>query len=104
MNLHAYVSPYVGVVNPLIPGTIRPSTGASAPSARGKRTPRYATPTAFIGTIADGVLTVISIFEGVLAPGQTISGLGIPANISIVGQLTGSPGGVGTYEINGPDG
>lgn len=55
------------------------------------------------GSIAGNVLTVTAVGAGsVLGVGQTISGAGIDpaAVVSIVAQLTGTAGGVGTYTIS----
>jgi hypothetical protein len=54
----------------------------------------------FIGSIATTVLTVTSIIEGKLVNGTVIDAVGITANTSIVAQLTGVIGGIGTYTIN----
>lgn len=43
MNLHGIVSGVVAAVNPLVPGTIRVSTGSTT-AADGTRTPTYAAP------------------------------------------------------------
>lgn len=51
------------------------------------------------GTTA--VLTVNSVTHGIISPGDEItSGTGIPANTTILNQLTGTPGGVGTYTMS----
>jgi hypothetical protein len=56
---------------------------------------------AFTAAIAaTGVMTVSAVASGVLSVGQFISGAGVPANVQIVSQLSGSTGGVGTYEVN----
>jgi hypothetical protein len=53
------------------------------------------------GAIADtGVLTVSAVGSGTLYPGQEISGTGVPAGTVIQSQLTGTTGGVGTYQTN----
>ena len=38
--------------------------------------------------------------EAPLAAGQVLTGSGIPAGVTIVSQLTGTPGGVGTYQVS----
>jgi hypothetical protein len=56
---------------------------------------------AFTASIAaTGVMTVTAIGSGALSPGQFISGAGIPANVQIVSQLSGTTGSTGTYEVN----
>lgn len=53
------------------------------------------------GAIADtGVLTVSAVGSGTLYPGQEITGAGVPAGTVIQAQLTGTTGGVGTYQTN----
>lgn len=57
----------------------------------------------FTGAIASTTLTVSAILTGGAAPiqaGQTLSGSGVTASTYIVGQLSGTPGGVGTYEVS----
>jgi hypothetical protein len=100
MNLHGIVSSYVGAVNPLIPVTVRISTEPSEPSAAGIRTPQYATPGAFTGSMLGAVLTASAVSAGFLQSGQTITGAGVAAGTLITAQLTGTEGGVGTYSIS----
>jgi hypothetical protein len=58
------------------------------------------TPTAVVtGSIATTVLTVTGVTSGTVAPGQTLSGTGIPAGVRIISNGTGS-GGTGTYNLN----
>lgn len=55
----------------------------------------------FTGAIASTTLTVSAILTGGAAPiqaGQTLTGSGVTATY-IVGQLTGTPGGIGTYQV-----
>jgi hypothetical protein len=53
----------------------------------------------FNGQTATNVLTVNSVSSGVLAVGQTISGGGIPAGVTILSFGTGT-GGAGTYNLS----
>lgn len=46
------------------------------------------------------VLNVTAVGSGTLAPGQAISGTGIPANASIESQVSGATGGIGVYTIS----
>lgn len=48
------------------------------------------------------VLNVTAVGSGTLAPGQAISGTGIPAGASIESQVSGAIGGIGVYTINIP--
>jgi hypothetical protein len=54
----------------------------------------------FIGSITTTVLTVTSMIEGTITNGTVIDAVGITANTSIVAQLTGVVGGIGTYTVN----
>lgn len=99
MDLHGIVSPVIGAVNPLVDVTVRVSAGATQ-NADFTRSPVFATPTAFTGSIAGTVLTVTAIPTGVLQSGQTLAGTDILAGTEITGQLTGTTGGIGTYSIN----
>lgn len=56
----------------------------------------------FTGSITGNVLTVSAIASGALAVGQPLSDLlgNTPAGATIVSQLTGTAGGVGTYQLS----
>jgi len=54
----------------------------------------------FVGSITTTVLTVTSMIEGTITNGTIIDAVGITANTTIVEQLTGVIGGIGTYTIN----
>jgi len=56
----------------------------------------------FTGVIANSILTVSSL-TGTISIGMTISGTGVNTGTTIVNQLTGAPGGVGTYTAQGDD-
>lgn len=45
------------------------------------------------------IMTITSVSAGTLCPGTIISGAGIFAGSVISGQLTGTPGGAGTYKV-----
>lgn len=100
MNLHGIVAPLVGAVNPLIPCTIRRSSGPGSPSVDGVYDPTFATPGAFTAAIAGDVLTVSAVASGFLAAGQTVAGAGVASGTEIVEQLSGTSGGAGTYLLN----
>lgn len=100
MNLHGVVASQIGAVNPFIPADVRINTGQAATAANGTRAPLYATPGLLTGSLSDTVLTVASITTGQPMIGQTLAGAGIAAGTLITAQLTGDPGGVGTYSIN----
>jgi hypothetical protein len=60
-------------------------------------TPAVATVT---GSIAATTLSVSAVSTGVLYPGATLTGTGITAGTVIVAQVTGTPGGQGTYTVS----
>jgi hypothetical protein len=55
--------------------------------------------TKFEGAIAGGVMTVTAMEIGTVAPGRTVFGVGVVAATTIVNQIAGTPGGVGTYTV-----
>lgn len=54
-------------------------------------------------SIASNVLTVTAVGSGTLAVGQLVEGVGVDAGLYITEQLTGTAGGVGTYQLSGTD-
>ena len=114
MNLSAIAAPAVGAVNPQqvvgVSSNVKPTINPD-----GTATPGYATPgrltasiggtfTASIASNAPTTLVVAAVLTGTLQPTDAISGTdgtnSFPAGCTIVEQLTGSPGGVGTYQIS----
>ncbi len=55
------------------------------------------TTASFTGSVTSDVLTVTVLASGTIAPGQTLVGTSLTTDVSIVLQLTGTPGDVGTY-------
>lgn len=102
MNLHSIVAPIIAAVNPLISVSLHISTGTGVTQPNGMRTPLYATPGGFTGSIAGTVLTITAVASGQPQAGQTLTGGTLPllGGTLITGQLTGSPGGAGTYSVN----
>jgi hypothetical protein len=47
-----------------------------------------------------GVLTVTTVTAGAIEVGQNLTGTGVPANLFVQAQLSGTPGGAGTYQLN----
>ena len=56
----------------------------------------------FTGVIASNILTVSSL-TGTVTVGMTLSGTGVNTGTTIVNQLTGPAGGVGTYTVAGDE-
>lgn len=52
------------------------------------------------GSIVNNVLTVTAVGSGALNAATTISGTGVVSGTRIARQLTGTAGGIGTYEVN----
>lgn len=55
-----------------------------------------------LGTLVDGtdVLTITTASTGTLTPGSAVTGTSIPSGATIVQQLSGADGGVGTYQMS----
>ncbi len=61
-------------------------------------------PTTFTGSIAGNVLTVSTVPVGLIVNGAVISGgTGVVAATTVVSQLSGTTGGIGTYALNIPE-
>ena len=52
------------------------------------------------GSIAGNTLTVTAVGAGALVAGQSLTGAGVLTGQSVVAQLTGTAGGVGTYSVS----
>jgi hypothetical protein len=52
------------------------------------------------GSISGFTLTVTAVTSGLLVNGVEIIGLGVATGTSIIGQLSGTPNGIGTYRLN----
>lgn len=54
----------------------------------------------FTGSIAVTTLTVSAIAHGAVLIGNPLNGTGVASNTLVSSQLTGAPGGVGTYKVS----
>lgn len=99
MNLHAIVAPVIAAVNPPQTVVARINVGWTKDAA-GTRTPKYATPGAFTGSIAGDVLTVTAVGVGLPQPGQTLAGVGITLPTVITSKIAAAGDGTGTYLLN----
>jgi hypothetical protein len=54
----------------------------------------------FTGSIASTTLTASALTSGIIVPAMVIAGAGVTAGTVIVDQLTGTPGGAGTYSVD----
>lgn len=52
------------------------------------------------GSIADNLLTVSAVGSGTVEVGAPISGTNVVSGTTIVSQVSGTPGGVGVYEVS----
>ncbi|NBU29972.1 MAG: hypothetical protein EBS41_00420 [Actinobacteria bacterium] len=52
------------------------------------------------GSIATTSLNVTAVTSGTISPGQTISGTGVTAGTKILGQVSGTAGGIGIYTVS----
>jgi hypothetical protein len=69
---------------------------------RGRIVTRGDTSSAFTGTVAGTTLAVISVLYGPITIGQVIAGNSAFSGQTIVSQLSGTPGGVGAYQLSAP--
>jgi len=53
----------------------------------------------FTGSISGNVMTIAAVGSGALAPADNISGTNVITGTSVVAQLSGTTGGVGTYSV-----
>ena len=51
------------------------------------------------GSIAGNILTVTAVTAGTLVPGALVAGTGVAPGTFITSQLSGAPGGLGTYAV-----
>jgi hypothetical protein len=89
------------------------STGQSITNPDGNQVPAYATPGSIVASIggtftctsSGSVLNVSEVLTGSLQPGDSVSGTdgtnSLNAGATIESQLTGPPGGAGTYQMSG---
>lgn len=88
----------------LADGSISFAAAGSAPASATVTGSIGAQTNAFTGSISGNVLTVTAVSQGTLVPGTTLTGTaGVASGTKIVGQLSGTTGGVGTYALNIPE-
>jgi hypothetical protein len=81
------VNPFFAVVTPMRVDRLSTSVDAAADVK-------------FQGSISGTTLTVSTVDTGILTAGASIFGLGVTNPTIIIKQLTGSPGGTGTYQVS----
>lgn len=103
MNLHQVVRGVIQAVNPTLQVTLRRSIG-SVTNPDFSVTPGYATPGAITASIAGTVLTVSALTAGAIQSMQTLADTtgDILVGTQVLSQISGAPGGAGTYNVSGP--
>lgn len=96
-NMKAYADFATGKVSFAAPGT------AAATSASATGSSIAASTFSVTGSIAGDVLTVTAVGSGTIVNGATISGTSVSTGSKILSQLSGTPGGVGTYRVSIPN-
>jgi hypothetical protein len=78
------------------------ATGTIFGGASGSASTIAAATFSVTGSISGNIMTVTVVGSGTVTPGASVSGTSIPTSPApqIVAQLTGTPGGVGTYSLN----
>jgi hypothetical protein len=56
----------------------------------------------FTGSITANVLTVSAVATGTIVLGATVFGVGVANGTTVIAQISGTPGGIGTYQVAGP--
>ena len=101
-NATGAVSSWAPTGTPTTAGTSTASTiAAGTSSVTGSIAIPVAGATIGPGTVP-AVLTVTNVGSGTVYPGTLISGTGVVTGTTIVGQLTGTIGGIGTYSVSIP--
>lgn len=54
----------------------------------------------FTGSIADALMTITAVGSGTLVVGGLLSGTNVATGTRMVSQVSGTPGGIGTYIVN----
>ena len=73
---------------------------ASAPAWFFHSAGAHGTSASITGSISGATLDVTAVSSGIIAVGQTITGTGIASNTTIIGFVSGTNGGVGTYTVS----
>lgn len=92
-RMKAFANLQTGAVSFAAAGTIPGGASATASSIA-------AATSSITGSISGNVLTATVIGSGTLVAGTTLSGTGVALGTKIVSQLTGTPGGLGTYLVD----
>ena len=108
-GLKVYVNNTTGAISSFAatntPSTAGTSTASAVAASTFSVTGSIAVPVAgnTVGpATVPATLTVTAVGSGTIYPGATISGTGVASGTTIVAQLTGTTGGVGTYSVSIP--
>gem|GEM_PF-564805 len=55
------------------------------------------------GSITGNIMTVSAVASGTIFPGAVVSGTGVVSGTSVLAQISGTTGGVGTYYVDVPE-
>jgi hypothetical protein len=55
------------------------------------------------GSITGDRMAVTAVGSGTVVPGASVSGTGVATGTQVVSQISGTPGGIGIYEVNIPE-
>jgi hypothetical protein len=94
-GMKAYADLATGLITFAAPNTVAAGGSATGTIAAGS--------SSFTGSITGDVLSVTAVASGTIYPGTGVSGGGTAAGTQVVSQLSGTPGGVGTYAVNIPE-
>lgn len=81
-------------------GLVTFAASGSATTASGSTSSIAAETFSVTGSITGNILTVTNVGSGTVYPGAVISGTNVTTGNSIVSQISGTTGGVGTYYVN----
>lgn len=84
-------------------GTVTFAASGAPGTASGSASSIAASTSSVTGSISGNVLDVTAVGSGAVYPGTTISGTDVASGTQIVEQLTGTPGGIGTYSVSIPE-
>ena len=82
------------------PNVVVPTTTSFSVKVTNLSVAAYPAGVQFTGSTSGTTLTVTAVAAGNLAPGQTVFGAGVLLSPTIVSQLTGVTGGIGTYTLS----
>lgn len=94
-GMKAYANVLTGAVTFAAPGTPTSASATSSPIAAG-------TAATGTGTIIGNVLTIAGV-SNTIFPGALVTGSGVASGTTIMSQLSGTPGGAGTYAVDIPE-